>query len=134
MSQENVELTRQAQDAFNRRDLHGLLALMDLDVEFVPYEVSVQGGDPYRGHAGVRTWWEESLAAIPDLRAEQHELRDFGEMIFVRGRLRGQGGASGASFERPLWQAVKWREKKLVWWRAFETEAEALDAARFGHA
>ena len=128
MSRENVELTYRAHDAFNRRDLHGLLVLMDPEVEFVPYEVSVQGGDPYRGHHGVRTWWEDSLAALPDLHGEIHEVRDAGEMTFVRGRLRGQGGASGASFERPLWQAVRWRDEKLVWWRAFETEAEALEA------
>ena len=33
MSQENVELTYQAYDAFNRRDLDAVLALMDADVE-----------------------------------------------------------------------------------------------------
>ena len=45
MSQENVDLNHQANDAFNRRDLHAFLALMDHDVEFIPYEVAVQGGD-----------------------------------------------------------------------------------------
>jgi hypothetical protein len=28
-----------------------------------------------------------------------------------------------------LWQALKFRDKKNVWWRAFESEAEALEAA-----
>ena len=32
-----------ANDAFNRRDLHTFLALMDPAIEFVPYEVSIQG-------------------------------------------------------------------------------------------
>ncbi len=128
MSQENVELGYRANDAFNRRDLHTFLALMDPAIEFVPYEVSLQGGDPYRGHDGVRTWWEETLGTIPDLRVETSEIRDFGEMAVVRGRLRGQGGVSGASFERALWQAVRWRAGKIIWWRAFETEDEALEA------
>ena len=35
MSQENVELTYRAIDAFNRRDLDAYLALMDDDVEAV---------------------------------------------------------------------------------------------------
>lgn len=128
MSRENVELGYRANDAFNRRDLHAFLALMDPDIEFVPYEVSVQGGDAYRGHDGVRTWWEDTLGAFPDLRVEPHEIRDSGEMTFVRGRLAGRGGASGASFDRALWQAVRWRDGKIIWWRAFETEAEALEA------
>jgi hypothetical protein len=87
------------------------------------------GGEPYRGHAGVRSWWEESFAVFPDLRAEVYEIRDFGERTFTRGRLRGQGAGSGASIERAMWLANKWRDKKAVWWSAFGSEAEALEAA-----
>ena len=129
MSQENVDLYYQAIDAFNRRDLGAYLALMDHDVEFTPYEVWVQGGEPYRGHAGVRRWWEESFAVLPDLRAEVNEIRDFGDRTFVRGRLYGQGAGSGASIERAMWLANEWRDKKTVWWCSFGSEAEALEAA-----
>jgi hypothetical protein len=97
VSQENIELHYRAMDAFNRRDLGAYLALTDPEVEFTPYEVSVQGGEPYRGHAGVRTWWEESFAVFPDLRAELYEVRELGDRTFARGRLRGQGAGSGAS-------------------------------------
>jgi ketosteroid isomerase-like protein len=129
MSQENVESTSQVIDAFNRRDLGAYLALMDPEVEFTPYEVWVQGGEPYRGHAGVRSWWEESFAVFPDLRAEVYEIRDFGDRTFARGRIRGQGAGSGASIERAMWLANEWRDKKTVWWCAFESEPEALEAA-----
>ena len=128
MSREDTELTHRGHDAFNRRDLAAYLALHHPDVEFIPYEVSVQGGEPYRGLEGVRTWWEDSLAVLPDLRSELDEVRDHGRRVFVSGRLYGQGAGSGASFERPLWQALEWRSGKLAWWRAFETEAEALEA------
>jgi hypothetical protein len=129
MSQENVDLYYRAIDAFNRRDLAAYLALMDADVEFTPYEVWVQGGSPYRGHAGVRGWWEESFAVFPDLRAEIYEVRDLGDRMFAHGRIRGQGAGSGASIERTLWVTVEWRGKKAVWWCVFESEAEALEAA-----
>jgi hypothetical protein len=128
MSQENVELTYLAHAAFNQRDLDAYLALHHPHVEFVPYEVSVQGGDPHRGHAGVRSWWEESLAVLPDLRSELDEVRDVGDKVFVRGRLNGHGAGSGASFERVLWQAVEWREKQVVWWQAFASKSDALAA------
>jgi ketosteroid isomerase-like protein len=129
MSQENVDRTGRAFNAFNRRDLGSYLALMDPDVEFIPYEVWVQGGEPYRGHAGVRSWWEESFAVFPNLRAEVYEIRGFGDRTFSRGRIHGQGAGSGASMERPMWLANEWRDKKTVWWCAFDSEAEALEAA-----
>jgi ketosteroid isomerase-like protein len=129
MSRENVERTYQAHDAFNRRDLHAFLALMDPDTEFLPYELAVQGGPPYRGHDGMRTWWEESLEVLPDLRVELYEARDFGDMVFVRGHLHGHGAGSGAPIERPLWGALRWRDGKQAWYRAFGSEAEALEAA-----
>jgi ketosteroid isomerase-like protein len=87
MSQENVELNQRVIDAFNRRDLGAYLELTDPDVEFIPYEVNVQGGNPYRGHFGVRTWWEESFAVFPDLRGEVHEIRDLGDRTLARGRI-----------------------------------------------
>jgi hypothetical protein len=129
MSQENVELHSRVIDLFNRRDLRAYLALMDPEVEFTPYEVWVQGGEAYRGHAGIRSWWEETFAVLPDLRAEVYEIRDFGDRTFASGCLRGQGAGSGASIERAMWLANEWRDQKMVWGSAFGSEAEALEAA-----
>jgi ketosteroid isomerase-like protein len=129
MSQEDVELTHRAIDAFNRRDVGAYLALQDPDVEFVPYEVYLEGGDPYRGHAGIRQWWEDVFAVFPDIRAEVYEVRGFGEKTLVHGCLRGQGAGSGAPMERTMWLVNEWRDKKCVWWCAFGSEAEALEAA-----
>ena len=58
MSQENVELFYRAMDAFNRRDLDALLALMDDDVELVPRQVALEGESSFRRHDGVRRWWD----------------------------------------------------------------------------
>jgi ketosteroid isomerase-like protein len=130
VSHENVELHRRAHDAFNRRDLSVFLSVMSPEVEFAPYEVAVQGGSPYRGHDGVRSWWEETFAVLPDLRVETYEISAFGERTFARGCLHARGAGSGASIDRTLWQAVEWRDGKTVWWHAFDSEAEALEAAK----
>jgi hypothetical protein len=129
MSEKNVELLRQAIDAFNRRDLDAFLALMDPGVEFTPYERAVEGLGPYHGHQAVRAWWGESFEALPDLSAELYEVREVGDVTFSHGRLRGTGAGSGASFERTLWMLNEWREGKQVWWHAFGSEADALEAA-----
>jgi|SRR5438270_6419879 len=130
MSQENVELMHRLMDAFNRRDLDAYRALIDPEVEFTPYEVSVQGGQPYRGHAGVQSWWEETFELLRDLKVEVYEVRDLGDRTFVRGRLRGEDAWSGAPIERTMWLVAEWRDRKMVWWCSFGSDAEALEAAR----
>src|SRR5688572_26335634 len=115
MSRENVELNYRSHDAFNRRDLEAYLALNDPDVEFTPYERAIEGLGPYRGHDGVRGWWKEALEILPDLSVELEEVRDLGDLTLVRGRLRGHGAGSGASFERTYWGLFHWRDKKIVW-------------------
>jgi len=128
MSEQNVELLHQAIDAFNRRELDAYLALHDSSVEFTPYERAIEGVGPYCGHDGVRTWWKEALEALPDLNSELYEVRTLGEFTVGRGRLRGTGAGSGASFDRQLWLVNQWRDGKVVWWYAFESEAQALQA------
>lgn len=128
MSRQNVERTYRAHELFNQRDLAALVALFDPGVEFVPYEVSVEGGEPYRGHEGVRGWCRNSWEVLPDLRSELYEVRDLGRAVLVHGCLRGRGAGSGAAVERTLWQVVEWLDGKVVWWQAFASEADALEA------
>jgi hypothetical protein len=49
-------------------------------VEFIPRLVEVDGGGSYRGHDGVRSWWENLLGVWPDFRSEVDEVRDLGDV------------------------------------------------------
>jgi ketosteroid isomerase-like protein len=129
MSQENVELLYEANDAFNRRDLDALLALADPDIEWFPRVAELEGGGPYRGHDGVRRWWESWLAVAPDFSVEVEDVGVLDDGTVARVRLRGHGVASGASMEETIWQFAEWRARKCVRYRTFESEAEALEAA-----
>ena len=129
MSQENAELVRRAFDAFNRRDLDAFLALCHPDVEFVAYAMQLEGGDPYRGHEGVRAWWETIFAVYPDFRADIEELRDLGDLIITRARMHGRGVESAAPMDQEVWQVGRPRDGKVIGWRFFRSESEALEAA-----
>jgi hypothetical protein len=128
MSQQIVQRNYKLIEAFNRRDLQSYLELMDPELEFIPYEVYLEGGDPYRGHAGIRRWWKELFAVLPDVRAEVFEIRDFGSRTVVHGRIYGRGAGSGAPIERTMWLVTEWRGDKEVWWGTFGSEEEALEA------
>ena len=126
MSQENVELTCRAMDAVNRRDLDAFLALADDDVEAVPGAVAVDGG--YHGHEGMRRWWKNWLDVFPDWNIEVVEVRDVGDLTVAALRFRAHGAGSDIPLDQTVWQVVRWRRGKCVWWRSFDTRAEALEA------
>ncbi len=125
MSQENVELAHQAYDAFNRRDWDALLALMDDEIEVESRLVAMEGG--YRGHAGLRRWWDDFLGAFPDYTVEVEEVRDLGDVTLGHIRGWGHSAASDAPIVDPFWQLSRWLAGKCVWWRNCSTEAEALE-------
>ena len=129
MSEENVELHQRAFDAFNGRDLDAFLALADRNIELTPLNLELEGGS-YRGHAGVRSFWDDYLTVFPDFRVELDEVRDLGDVTVARVRLRGHGTGSEVPFAQPIWQVAKWRRKKCVWWHSFRRENDALEAAR----
>jgi ketosteroid isomerase-like protein len=129
MSQENVELTYQAADAFNRGDLDAFLALCDSDIEAHSRLAQVEGGRPYRGHEGVRSWWESLFAIVPDFSTEIEGVRDIGDSTVVQVRQRGHGVESDAPMEQRQWVVTKWRDKKAVSLRIYFSEAEAREAA-----
>ena len=75
MSQGNVELQYRVADAFNRRDIDAFLALCDPDGEFTTRVSELEGGGPYRGHDGVRSWLEDLLGISPDFSVEIKVIR-----------------------------------------------------------
>lgn len=112
-------------EAFNRRDLDAVLALMDDSIEIEPRFGALEGY--YRGHEGVRRWWSSLLASLPDYTAEVEEVRDLGHMTLACIRGRGRGAASDAPVVETWWQSSRWRDARCIWWRNFATEAEALE-------
>ena len=79
MSEENVELYRRGIEAFNRRDLEGFLALADPDVVGILASPSDRGRS-FRGHDGIREWWNDSSLSSPSFRIEVEEVRDTGDL------------------------------------------------------
>src|SRR5688572_23870477 len=108
MSRENVDLVYRLVDAFNRRDIDSFLALCDPDIEYFSHLVELEGGAPYRGHDGIRSWWESLLAFSPDFRSEIEEVRDLGDVTVTRQRSHGHGMGSDVPLEQSQWGVGKW--------------------------
>jgi ketosteroid isomerase-like protein len=128
MSEENVELSLVALDAYNRRDTEALIALSDPNVVWsAAFERETEGGT-YRGHAGVR----EGMGALAQFSEESHaevsEWHDLGDRVLGLGRFRLRF-ASGVELDQEAAALYTWRNGKLVEVRSWISHAEALEAA-----
>jgi ketosteroid isomerase-like protein len=128
MSQENLRRSREAAAAFNRRDLEAFVALAHPDIELVSRVGQLEHERPYRGHDGLRIWWQDILGIAPDFEIEVEENRDIGDATISRHRERGSAFTSGAPMEQTAWHVAKWRDGKVTWWRICQSESEALEA------
>jgi ketosteroid isomerase-like protein len=125
MSQENTELVRRVNNAFNRGDFEAWLANADPDVRIR----SSFTGQEYHGLEGAREWWREVRGAFSDFQIEHEELRDVGDFVLVRAAIRGHGTDSSAPFDTTAWMVMEFRKGKCVASLNFLSEADALEAA-----
>ena|SRR5215213_4818910 len=126
MSQENVELIKGLHRAFNRRDMAGLLALLDPDVEWVPV-LAVLEGRVYHGHEDVRRWVEDLASDWESFEVFYEEMRELGDRVLVFGYWRARGRASGGMSEQPGTWLYEIKSGKVVRLKTFTNRAEALE-------
>jgi ketosteroid isomerase-like protein len=121
-----VAWPRLAIERSNSGDLDAFLALTADDVEFTSMVAEAEG-TTFRGHDGVRAWWDTVRGAFGDVRRELLDIRGSGDLGVLHFRMTGTLG--GVPVEQAMWQAIKLRDQKAIWWAFFRTEREALDAA-----
>lgn len=79
-------------DAFGRRDLDTALALVTEDVELWPYgtATAMERSEPYRGHAGIREYYDDLAALWAELVVTPGELRAAGNGVVAFGTANGR--------------------------------------------
>lgn len=129
---DNVDLIRSVFDAFERRDVEGVLELMDPDVEFfAPTATLAHEGRSYRGHEGIRTYFADVERLWEELRVSPGEYRAEGDRVLVLGRIHARG-AIGYLADAPvgwLWQLANGR---IVHGHVYTNPDDAVRAAGFG--
>jgi len=112
--------------ALNARDQGAFVALTTEDVQFTSMVAEAEG-ETFRGHAGIRAWWDTVLRPFQDLRWELLDVGGSGDRAVTH--LRMSGTLHGVPVEQAMWQGVTLREGKIAEWTNVRTEREALEAA-----
>jgi ketosteroid isomerase-like protein len=124
----NVEIVRQATDAFSRGDAAAFSELVTPDVEWKVGLAAVEG-EVFRGEEGVRMYFDRLSAAWSEFQFLADEFRDLGDAFVVLGRLRGTGRSGGVPVESPVGAVWELRAGKVWRLRAYLEHAQALQAA-----
>ena len=113
--------------AINSGDLDAFLAVIAEDVVFTSLVAEAEGA-VFRGHPGVRAWWETVRGAFDGVSWELLEVRQpVDDCVVIHFRMAGV--LSGVPLEQPMWQTVRSGEDgRITWWGIFRTEREALEA------
>ena len=131
MSEENVESFKRGTEAYNRRDLDGLLKTLDPEVEWHSALLIPFGGaaSVSRGHDGVRELLDEVYEALAEIHLDYSEIRDLGDRIVGIGRIRTRGKHSGAVTELALGTVTDMKNGKAIRIWTYLDPEEALEAA-----
>jgi ketosteroid isomerase-like protein len=126
VADEDFEVLRRAWAAFSRLDEEGLRALMDEEIEIVPFGAAMEG-KVYRGHDEVMHWWHhEVLANWEVFHVIPEDFRRVGDRLLVTGHWHARGKESGVELDLPATWIVDVRDGKLVAWRTYTDRSEAL--------
>ena len=133
MSQENVEIVRRVYEAAASNDSAAVFALYDPAVEWdasrAPMPRLIGEAKVFRGHSGLRRFFQERNAVWGEIEDVTKELIDAGEHVVSVDSERGRGRNSGIEVEMTqyaVWTIRDGLVTRVVW---FPTRAEALEAA-----
>ena len=130
MSQENVEILREAAAAFNRGDLDAWLEYLADDIDHRAAEGAPDDPGPIHGKDAVRAYIRDWLDLFDDFRAEPIELIDAGEdRVIAVTRISGRAKLSGVETDLTFAALYTIRDGKIARGREYWTKEQALEAA-----
>jgi ketosteroid isomerase-like protein len=128
MSEENVELVRQAYERLNRGDVEGVVELCD---EGIVIDMSERVFNPavYEGHDGIRRFYGDVMEVWEHYEWNVEDALVSGDAVVAMLHCLGRGGGSGLEID---WR-VAWiwtlREGRIQSFRFYRERDAALEAA-----
>ena len=130
MADSNVEIVRKGFDSLSKGDWESSLPLIHPDFEMsTPAELASEPAT-YRGHEGVRRYWESFYEVMDDIRVEPEEFIDVGGVVVVPTILHAKGQATGIDTTQRAVQVWELRGGRAIRVSFFAERDEAMAYAR----
>jgi len=129
MSEANVELVRQAYEAFQRDGIDGILPFLDEKIEWRNPEDSPIAGI-WHGHEGVRDWFAQASEAFGEMTFAPDEFWQVSEgrvLVLLHFGLTGAG--SGVQMDVPFAHLIEIKAGHVMTLRMYSDQRKALEAA-----
>jgi ketosteroid isomerase-like protein len=127
MAPDNAERVKRGYAAFQSGDFDELVAVTHPDVVFTSMIRESEGGE-YRGHDGVREFFDSLLEVLPDWKPQLEYFEDYGDRMLVKARITARPPGGDVPMEQVVWQAVRLQDGLAIRWDFFRTEEEARAA------
>ena len=127
MSAEDVELIRRWFDGLGRGDLqpelwHSELLMRNWEENPIP--------GPFRGHDGLREWWEQFVDAFKDVSLELKEVIDLGDgRLVTTQHVVGRFRSTGIPVDGPFGAIIEIRDGKILSATGYASPGRAKKAA-----
>jgi ketosteroid isomerase-like protein len=130
MSRENVEVVRRSTDAYNRRDVDGMLAHWAQDAVLDWSNARSFDAGLYRGHGEIRAFMEEFFASWDEVRIELvYGPAEVEAGLLIAENVTYMRGRDGIEVQaRSAW-LITVREGKQTSLTLYQTKQDALEAA-----
>jgi ketosteroid isomerase-like protein len=95
VNEDNVELMRRAFEDLAEGGVEAMLPYIDEDFEMTTPANLAAEPDTYRGHDGVRRWFDTFYEAMDSVRIEPQEIEAVGDRVAVRFHMTARGRTTG---------------------------------------
>jgi ketosteroid isomerase-like protein len=130
MSEENVEIVRDAGVAFNRGDLDAWFEYLADGIDYRAAEGALDDPGPMHGKDAIRAYMQDWLDLFDDFKSEPVELVDAGEdQVIAVVRISGRAKLSGVETDLTYAALYTIRDGKVARGREYWTKEQALEAA-----
>ena len=114
MNSERARIATDAYDAWNRGDFEGMIENASPDIEWQTAR-AFPGVEPvYRGHTGVRRFWDTMRDAWEFMNIRPTRISEHGDRVLVELHFDAKGRESGVEVEMDFIQVFTFRDGSVV--------------------
>src|SRR5262245_237897 len=114
MTNNDTEIVRRGFVAFNEGGVEALLAFVDPEFEVTTPPELASEPDTYRGHDGVRRYFDSFYEVMEGIRWDARSFQEAGDRVVVEFTLRARGKSTGLDVAQDAVMVWELRDGKAI--------------------